>query len=58
MKFMKLTHAKINRALVGPNIWDFLIDRLIVMLNWLASLYDMHTIILYLCTNLVSYDDT
>ena len=26
------------------------------MLNWFASLYDMHAIILHLCTNLVSYD--
>ena len=28
------------------------------MLDWLASLYDMLAIILYLCTNLVSYDST
>ena len=27
------------------------------MLDWLAALYDMHDIILYLCTNLVSYDN-
>ncbi|KAJ9682089.1 hypothetical protein PVL29_018126 [Vitis rotundifolia] len=26
------------------------------MLDWLASLYDMHAIILYLCPNLVSYN--
>ncbi|RVW75192.1 hypothetical protein CK203_061766 [Vitis vinifera] len=26
------------------------------MLDWLASLYDLHAIILYLCTNLVFYD--
>ena len=56
MKFMELIHAKINRALVGPNICDFLIDWLIVMSDWFASLYDMHAIILYLCTNLVSND--
>ena len=28
------------------------------MLNWFASLYDMYAIIMYLCNNLVSYDNT
>ena len=55
---MELIHAKINRALVEPNIRDFLINWLIVILDWPAPLYDMHAIILYLCTNLVSNDNT
>ena len=36
----------------------FSIDRLIAMFDWFASLYDMHAIIPYLCTNLVSYDNS
>ena len=36
----------------------FSIDRLIVILDWLASLYDMHVIIPYLCINLVSYNSS
>ena len=36
----------------------FSIDRLIAMFDWFASLYDMYAIIMYLCTNLVSYDNT
>ena len=58
MEFMELIHVKINRVLVGPNMCDFIINWLIAMLDWLASLYDMHAIIMYLCTNLVSYDST
>ena len=58
MEFVRLIHAKINRVLVGPDICDSLVDRWIAMLDWLASLYDMHVIILYLVTNLVSYDST
>ena len=53
-----LDSCKINRVLMGPDIWDFLIDWLILMFDWFASLYDMYAIILYLCTNLVSYDNT
>ena len=58
MEFVRLIHAKINPVLVGPDICDSLIDRWIAMLDWFASLYDIHVIILYLCTNLVSYDST
>ena len=58
MEFVRLIHAKINRVLVGLDICDSLIDRWIAMLDWFASLYDMHVIILYLCTNLISYDST
>ena len=49
---MELICAKINWALVGPNICDFLIDWLIAMLDWLAPFYDMHAIILHSFTNL------
>ena len=51
MEFMELIHAKINRALVEPNITDFLIDWLIAMLDWLVSLYNMNAIILCSFTN-------
>ena len=51
MEFMKLIHAKIDRALVGaPHIWfyDRLIDRLIDLIiihDWFIMLYDMPEII-------------
>lgn len=51
MEFMKLIHAKIDRALVGaPHIWfydrliDWLIDLIIILID-LFMLYDMLEII-------------
>ena len=57
MEFMKIIHAKINRALVGaPHTWsyDLLIDWLVVLIaiyEWFILFYVMHTIALSLFTN-------
>ena len=59
MELVRLTHARSIGFWWRPIYEIFsLIDWLIVMLDWFASLYDMYAIIMYLCTNLVSYDNT
>ena len=56
MEFMKSICAKINRALVGLDICDFLIpwlvDWLIAMHDWFIPHYGMHAIILCLIANI------
>ena len=50
MEFMKLIHAKINQALVGAYICDFMTVWLI-WCDWFTLFNDTHTIILCLIAN-------